>query len=493
MISIVIPAFNEERWLPLCLKSLRNQDYRGDYEIIVVDNGSLDATSKIAGQFGAKVVPCSVKGTIYARQAGASSASGNIIVQADADTTYPKDWLSRIARHFASHPESVALAGRYVYQSPLYWVKLEYFLRHSANILSLLFLRNAGCISGANFAFRREALLKVNGYNPQSLSPDQWGIAHRLSKIGRVSYDKTLVVVTSPRRVEKPFGLLVIEFTANVTQTILYFLRHCLGFIRIPARATARKKKPLRTPVRFIGSILLLGIFGILLYGYASPTAQVFGKVYYKSKVAERMVALTFDDGPNEPYTSQILDILDNYGIKATFFVIGENVELYPGTVIKIVTEGHILGNHTYSHHANHTLTGNSYNDIKLAQEAIFNVVGVEPHLYRPPHGKKSPWEINYIRKESLLEVTWNAAANDQFDFERLAKPTPEKFAGEIIKKAKPGAIILLHDGYGTNHDTIKSDMSLTVSALPIIIEELQSQGYRFVTVPELLEVPAYN
>jgi len=248
MISIIIPAFNEERWLPLCLKSLRNQDYRGDYEIIVVDNGSLDATSKIAGQFGAKVVSCSVKGTIYARQAGASSASGDIIVQADADTTYPKDWLSRIARHFASHPESVALAGRYVYQSPLYWAKLEYFLRHSANILSLLFLRNAGCISGANFAFRREAFLKVNGYNPQSLSPDQWGIAHRLSKIGRVSYDKTLVVVTSPRRVQKPFGLLVVEFTANVTHTILYFLRHCLGFTRAPARATAAKKKPLRTP-----------------------------------------------------------------------------------------------------------------------------------------------------------------------------------------------------------------------------------------------------
>ena len=494
MISIVIPAFNEEQLLPQCLKSLQNQDYTGDYEIIVADNGSTDDTRKIARQFGARVISCSRKGPIYARQAGASAACGDIIVQADADTLYPEDWLSRIARHFSTHPESAALAGRYVYRSDPYWAKLEYFLRHTANLLCLLFLRNAGCVSGANFAFRREAFLKVNGYNPRALSPDQWGIAHRLSKASKVSYDKNLVVVTSRRRVQKPFGIIVWEFTANVSRVLLYFLKYCFGLGKTSTKTFALKKKPIRIPIKFITSILLASIICLLVYGYVSPSAQVFGKIYYKSRTTEKVAALTFDDGPNEPYTSEILDILDSYGIKATFFVIGQNVESYPGTALQIVNEGHIIGNHTYDHNANHALMRKrGFNSIRQAQEVIYKTVGVKPHLYRPPHGKKSPWEINYIKKENLVEVTWNVAANDQFDIERLARPTPEEFAKEIVKEVKPGSIILLHDGYGTDHNTIKSDRSLTVGALPIIIEELQSRGYRFATIPELLGIPAYN
>jgi peptidoglycan/xylan/chitin deacetylase (PgdA/CDA1 family) len=221
--------------------------------------------------------------------------------------------------------------------------------------------------------------------------------------------------------------------------------------------------------------------------GYFIPTSPVFGKVYYKGNCPEKVVALTFDDGPNEPYTSEILDLLASYNVKATFFVIGENVELYPETAKRIVAEGHVLGNHSYSHNANHALTGYGAKDLTMAEEAIVNTVGVSPHLYRPPHGKKSPWELEKIKEQGLVEVTWSDSANE------LSGASASSLAQEIVKKTKPGEIILLHDGYGTSHDSSKSDKSLTVEVLPLIIKELQAQGYRFVTVPELLSIPAYN
>ncbi len=204
-------------------------------------------------------------------------------------------------------------------------------------------------------------------------------------------------------------------------------------------------------------------------------------------------MALTFDDGPNEPYTSQILDILDEYGIKATFFVVGKNVELYPDVARRIVTDGHVLGNHTYSHNANHALTTEGEADVRLAEKAISSVVGVKPHLYRPPHGKKSPWELEFLKHENLVEVVWSDSTNEVHDKLIFGKPKPDEVAKHIISKARPGRIILLHDGYGTNHGDLKSDKSLTVEVLPVIITELKNQGYRFVTVSELLGIPAYN
>jgi peptidoglycan/xylan/chitin deacetylase (PgdA/CDA1 family) len=251
-----------------------------------------------------------------------------------------------------------------------------------------------------------------------------------------------------------------------------------------------------RTPSRRIATRLLpvpVLILSLVAYGYFIPASPVFGKVYYKGSPAENIVALTFDDGPNDPYTSQILDILDSYNIKATFFVIGRNVELYPETARRIVAEGHILGNHSYSHNANHALTEYGFRDLQLAQEVIFNITGVSPHLYRPPHGKKSPWELYDVKKEGLIEVTWSVSANDQHVVAYFGEPSPETFAKEIVHETHPGEIILLHDGYGTLHGTVKSDKDITVKALPLIIEQLQAKGYRLVTVPELLDKPAYN
>jgi peptidoglycan/xylan/chitin deacetylase (PgdA/CDA1 family) len=253
--------------------------------------------------------------------------------------------------------------------------------------------------------------------------------------------------------------------------------------------ATSFKAYLIERPVfsTVLALILPALAMGCLMYGYFVPSSQVFGKVYYEGNSSERVVALTFDDGPNEPYTSQILDILDGHGIDATFFTVGQNVILYPDVARRMVAYGHVVGNHSYSHKANHAVTSQGCRDLAMAQMAIRDTVGLEPHLYRPPHGKVSPWELECVEKSNLIEVTWSVASRDQY------MSSAKVFAKNILNEVEPGKIILLHDGYGTLHDCDLADKSLTVEALPLIIEHLQAQGYRFVTVNELLGVPAYN
>lgn len=484
-ISVVVPVFNEETFLPGCLQSLRRQNYQGDVEIIVVDNGSTDNSAKIAHDFGVKVVVCPEKGVAFARQAGACAAAGDIIVQADGDTLYPVNWLSRIGECFETHQNSAALAGAFIYTDPPWWSKLEYFSRQAINRLSILFLGKVAFVSGANFAFRREAFLQAAGYDPNSLYPDQWGIASRLSKIGKVEYNPSLTAATSSRRIQKPVFVVFGEFIRNFSGVLAHFGRNLLK--GLPAKSRSR-----RSPARYLFAIPLI-IIGVFVYGYFAPDSQVFGQVYYATSTPQKLIAVTFDDGPNEPYTSEILSILTTYGVNATFFAVGKNVELYPDTARQIVANGNALENHSYSHNPEHALTDGGAADAATAQKAIANVTGVIPHIYRPPNGRKSPWELQLIGKDNLETVTWSDTANDQHVIGYWGTPKADEFAKQILAKARPGVIILLHDGYGLHHNDAESDKTLTVQALPLIIEGLQKEGYTFVTVPQLLHIPAYN
>jgi peptidoglycan-N-acetylglucosamine deacetylase len=237
MISIVVPALNEEKYLPRCLSSLKNQQWNGQYEVIVVDNGSTDRTSEVAAQLGARVIFCPLRGVAFARQAGADAACGEIVAQVDADTQYPPGWLKALDTYFGSHPASSALGGRYVYTSPAWWAPLERVYRRSLNAVGSLFLRWPPSISGANFAFRSSAFKKAGGYDPSSLYPDQWGIARRLSRFGGVHYDHGLVVTTSSRRVAKPFYVILYEIVRNCCHVTAHFARHCAGSINPPNRS----------------------------------------------------------------------------------------------------------------------------------------------------------------------------------------------------------------------------------------------------------------
>lgn len=488
MISIVIPARNEEKLLPDCLRSLKKQTYRGEYEIIVVDNNSTDGTADIARKYGARVITANRENSVfYARQAGADSAHGDIIVQADADTIYPEHWLKRIDDQLASHPKAVAITGRFRYREKFIWAFIELFFRHLINVLTAAFFGQPLFISGATFAFHRSSFVYAGGYHNLLYSPDQCGIAGRLHRLGKILYDKDLYVITSARSVQKSNIVLILAVIANAIRLLNYYNKSLFA-----PRPRAPKRRLLKRLTWGLTTMVVLAI-AFSAYGYFVPASPVFGKVYSKGSPAEKVVALTFDDGPNEPYTSQILDILKENNIKATFFVIGKNVELYPQITRRILAEGHVLGNHSYSHNANHALSNYGSRDLQRAQEVIFNVTGVKPHLYRPPHGKKTPWELESVENNQLIEVLWSDSANDQHAVAFFGKPKPETYANEIVRAIDPGEIILLHDGYGTLHDNQKADKSLTVQALPLIIKQLQDKGYKFVTVPDLLGVPAYD
>jgi len=489
MISIVVPALNEEKFLPDCLKSLRNQDYTGTYEIILADNGSTDKSASIARDFGARVVPCGEKKSVfYARQIGADSAQGDIIAQADADTVYPHDWLRRIADRFEKHPEVVAVTGRYVYTTPPWWAPVEYVIRSVVNWLTTPIIGRPWIVSGATFAFRRKTFVELDGYHDIKYAPDQWGIASRLRQRGKVAFDNGLCVATSPRSVNKPLLRIFKEGLINWGRWGKYVLNQPIQPSNLVNRIFRRNR---------MAEVVILIIMALVMFvvagGYFLPSAPFFGKVYASAKSTDKTIALTFDDGPNEPYTSEILDILNSHHINATFFVIGENAQLYPDVVNKIIADGNVIGNHSYSYDASHALTSFGVKDMDKAEDVLYSITGVKPHLYRPPHGNKSPWEIDGVKDEGLIEVTWDVAANDRHLLADFGKPTAENYAGEIVKAAKPGSIVLLHDGYGLLHDCTKSDESLTVQALPLIIEQLQSEGYQFVTVPDLLHISAYN
>jgi peptidoglycan-N-acetylglucosamine deacetylase len=489
MISIIIPAYNEEKYIRECLESLKNQDYSGEYEIIVVNNSCTDNTDKIALELGARVIICGEKGVIYARQKGAEQANGDIIVQADADTVYTRDWLTRIDRYFNSDIRISAVAGFFLYKDPPSWSWLEYLIRKAANnLIGMPFLKRPLFVSGANFAFRKEAFEKIGGYHKGSLYPDQYGICSNLKTTGKIKYVPSLVAYTSSRRIEKPFIRVALDAIVNLFNVIKYFILNTCKLIR---NAVANMQPVHKKTILAI--LILAGIIGYLIHGYVLPSSQAFGQIYYRVNVQEKVIALTFDDGPNDPYTSEILDILKENGVKATFFVIGRNAEINPDTAKRICAEGNVVGNHTYLHNANHALFDDGGVDIKVAQDAIQRVTGVAPHLYRPPHGKKSPWELSYLKKLNMVNITWSNSVNEAHDVLIFGNPKPHKMSMDIIDQIKPGDIILLHDGYGIDHNVPLANKECTVKIVSAIIEQLKQKGYRFVTVPELLGIPAYN
>ncbi len=232
--------------------------------------------------------------------------------------------------------------------------------------------------------------------------------------------------------------------------------------------------------VLFILLLVLLALAGAYVLA-AWPQSQLYGRVVTHGPGDAKLVALTFDDGPNDPATARILDVLAAKDVKATFFVVGENAEVYPDTVRRIVAEGHALGNHSYRHRKRDALLDPSYGELERAQRAIAAAAGFRPALYRAPNGFHTPWQLRAVRRAGLVTVHWNVQTKD------WERPDPDTIVRRVLDHVRPGAIVLLHDGDDTRHG---SDRTPTVEALPQIIDALRARGYRFVTVPELLGVP---
>ncbi|MFB6363357.1 polysaccharide deacetylase family protein [Paenibacillus elgii] len=203
---------------------------------------------------------------------------------------------------------------------------------------------------------------------------------------------------------------------------------------------------------------------------------QVQSQANPKPPKKDKQVALTFDDGPDAKYTVKILDILKKYNAKATFFVVGYQAEKYPNVLSRIVKEGHMLGNHTWSHKDLTKLSGQQINnEIVKLNKVIQNATGEAPKYVRTPYGAVSNKVTKAIEQNGQHNVLWNVDTRD------WAGTTPEDMLKNVKANLKPGGIILMHSFGGK-----KGDLSNTIECLPKMIEELQEEGYSFVTVDEL-------
>lgn len=203
-ISVVIPAYNEERTLPACLGSLSKQDCSFPYEIIVVDNASTDHTADIARQFGVRLISEPQKGVGLARRAGFAAAQANIIASTDADCMVPVDWLARIQQVFMERPSLIAIGGYALYyDAPLYLRSITQFTNR-LNLFRLVGkVARQQPLSTQNLAVRKEAYQQVGGFDPTITSPlglDDVDLALRLSAIGPVAVVPDLIVGSSARR-----------------------------------------------------------------------------------------------------------------------------------------------------------------------------------------------------------------------------------------------------------------------------------------------------
>ena len=189
----------------------------------------------------------------------------------------------------------------------------------------------------------------------------------------------------------------------------------------------------------------------------------------------DKAIALTFDDGPWPKSTEQILSILKQHNIKSTFFWIGQNVQNYPQLAQKVVADGQNVGNHTWHHWYRRMNEATAASEIERTAAVIFKTTGVKTLLFRPPGGLLHNGPADYAKTHQYGVVMWSV---DSEDYDR---PSVPRLVKNVLSKAKSGGIVLMHDGGG--------DRSHTVEALPLIIDALTKSGYRFVTVPELLEI----
>jgi peptidoglycan/xylan/chitin deacetylase (PgdA/CDA1 family) len=237
--------------------------------------------------------------------------------------------------------------------------------------------------------------------------------------------------------------------------------------------------------VIILAGLLLLAIHGAAYWLLMSPLAPSSRDYPYRGPAAERVVALTFDDGPNEPYTSQILDILAAHGIRATFFYVGQCVDRHPDVALRAFDAGHVLGNHSLSHRFGTYLRPRAYErEVALTQRILTGITGRTSALARTPWLWRQPALLRMLRRNGLHPI-----AGEFCHALEVFQPSGVRMARRAIAKTRPGSILIFHDGF----DGRGGNRAETVVCVRETIEGLQARGYRFVTVDELLGVPAYQ
>jgi peptidoglycan/xylan/chitin deacetylase (PgdA/CDA1 family) len=231
-----------------------------------------------------------------------------------------------------------------------------------------------------------------------------------------------------------------------------------------------------------LGSLAMAGLFAVFWVGSTAPAVTWFGSLTSHGPRNGDEVAITFDDGPNGEDTLAIAAILEQYGVRGTFFLVGKAVEKQPEVARQLIAHGHVTGDHSFHHDAWRYLDPR-YPELDRTQRTIQRLAGVCPSFFRPPHGTHTPFMSHVVDSERMSLVTWDVSARD------WVEDDPARLARNILAKVRPGSIILLHDGI----DGIPgADRSVVVQALPAILDGLRDRGLKPVTLDRLLGKDAY-
>jgi peptidoglycan/xylan/chitin deacetylase (PgdA/CDA1 family) len=225
------------------------------------------------------------------------------------------------------------------------------------------------------------------------------------------------------------------------------------------------------------------GVAGLACWaGYhtMSPTSQLYGRTFIGLGPGSRLLALTYDDGPNDPYTWRTLEVLERHGVKATFFLIGQYVQRKPEIAHALVAAGHAIGSHTWSHP---NLIFEQVTELRRqlvqTRQAILDATGVETKIFRPPFGGRRPATLRTVRAFGLQTVMWNVTCYD------WKAKSAEEIAAHAERQIHGGDVILLHDG---SHVRMGADRSRSVEASDRILSRYLGEGFEFVTIPEMME-----
>ena len=212
-------------------------------------------------------------------------------------------------------------------------------------------------------------------------------------------------------------------------------------------------------------------------YQTMAPTGQWFGRAFCGLPGGSKQIALTFDDGPNDPDTLNLLDVLSKHNVHATFFLIGQFVRQRPDIVVEIAKRGHAIGNHTFTHPLlTFQSSGGVRDEIVRCRKAIHEAVGEHSNLFRPPFGGRRPGVFGIVRELGLNPVMWNITGYD------WNAPSADFIEQKVGPRIRGGDVILLHDG---SHARFGADRSRTVEAVDRLLAR-HEQNFEFVRIPHM-------
>ena len=210
-----------------------------------------------------------------------------------------------------------------------------------------------------------------------------------------------------------------------------------------------------------------------------APTGQWYGRTFRGLAPGSKQIALTYDDGPNDPHTLHLLEVLARRQVHATFFLIGRYVKQRPDIARAIAQAGHAIGNHTFSHpNLIFASARQTRSELQTCEQALYDAVGQHSVLFRPPFGGRRPGTLQLARRLGLEPVMWNVTGWDW-----RGKPA-EYVEQRVQKQIRGGDLVLLHDG---SHTHFGADRSQTVLATDRLIGRYRAEAYQFVTVPEMM------